>query len=154
MGTPVRTVHRGASYVVALLVDIPRTAPTADSVEWSDGGGGLGVPSGRVRPSPLVLRRRRTVAVALSLLALGGVWFGLQAALGPIGGSPLATADAPGGLQPAANRIWIVRPGDNLWSIAESVEPRSDVRPLVDRLATEVGSSDLYPGERVAIPPG
>ncbi len=140
--------------MVALLVDIPRTASPAESVELSTGCGGLGVRSGRRRPSPAVLRRRRTVAVAFSLLALGGVWFGLQAALGRIGGSPLATAGAPGGLQPAASRTWIVRPGDSLWSIAESVEPRSDVRPLVDQLAAEVGSSDLYPGERVAIPRG
>jgi hypothetical protein len=99
-----------------------------------------------------VLRRRRTVAVISLLLVLGGVWFGLQAALGRIGGSPLATAGAPGGLERAATRIWIVRPGDTLWSIAERVKPGSDVRPLVDRLAAEIGSADLYPGEQVAIP--
>ena len=141
--------------MVALLVDIPRTASPAESVELSTGCGGLGVRSGRRRPSPAVLRRRRTVAVAFSLLALGGVWFGLQAALGRIGGGPLATTGAPGGLaacgQPDMDRA---ARATRLWSIAESVEPRGDVRPLVDRLAAEVGSSDLYPGERVAIPRG
>ena len=30
-------------------------------------------------------------------------------------------------------------PGDTLWSIAEAVDPAGDVRPLVDRLATEAG---------------
>jgi hypothetical protein len=83
-----------------------------------------------------------------------GVWFGLQAALGRIGGSPLATAGAPGGLQPAASRTWIVRPGDTLWSIAEALDATGDVRPLVDRLAAEVGTTALYPGESIAIPTG
>jgi hypothetical protein len=138
--------------VVALLVDIPRTAPVADSVEWSGGCGGLGVRSGPARPGPAVLRRRRTVAVALSVLALAGVWFGLQAALGRIGGGPLATTGAPGGPRPAAGRIWIVRSGDTLWSIAEAADPGRDVRPLVDRLAATIGSTELYPGEAVAFP--
>jgi hypothetical protein len=100
------------------------------------------------------MRRRRTGAVIVLLLVMSGVWFGLQAALGRIGGSPLATAGAPGGLERAATRIVVVRPGDSLWAIAERIEPGSDVRPLVDQLAAEVGSADLYPGERVAIPAG
>jgi hypothetical protein len=78
--------------------------------------------------------------------------FGLQAALGRTGGSPLATTGAPGGLQSAASRIWVVRPGDTLWTIAEAVDPGGDVRPLVDRLAAVVGTTALYPGESVAIP--
>jgi hypothetical protein len=92
------------------------------------------------------------MAAALFMLFLLTAWFGLQAALGRIGGSPLAAAGAPGGPEPAAARIWTVRPGDTLWSIAEAVDHRGDVRPLVDRLAAELGGSLLYPGESVAIP--
>jgi len=138
--------------VVALLVDISRTDVPAGSSEWSSGCGGLGGRSGGRRPSPAVMRRRRTVAGALLLLVLGGMWFGLQAALGRIGGGPLVTTGAPGGLQPAASRVWIVRPGDSLWSIAQTVDPGGDVRPLVDRLAAKLASTTLYPGETVAIP--
>jgi hypothetical protein len=94
------------------------------------------------------------VALGALVLLIIGVWFGLQAALGRIGGSPLATAGAPGGLQPAASRIWIVRPGDTLWSIATAVDPTGDVRPLVDRLAAEAGTTALYPGESIAVPGG
>jgi hypothetical protein len=79
-------------------------------------------------------------------------WIGLQAALGRIGGGPLATTGAPGGWQVASSRVWVVRPGDTLWSIAESVDPKGDVRPLVDRLASEVGTTALYPGEAISIP--
>jgi len=110
--------------------------------------------SSQCHPGPAVLRRRRLVAIAALVLLLMVVWFGLQAALGRIGGSPLATTGAPGGLQPAASRVWIVRSGDTLWTIAEAMDPRGDVRPLVDRLAAEVGSTTLYPGESIAIPSG
>jgi hypothetical protein len=81
-----------------------------------------------------------------------GSWTGLQAALGRIGGGPLAATGAPGGLQRAASRMWTVQPGDTLWSIAEVVDPRSDERPLVDRLVAELGSTALYPGETIAVP--
>jgi hypothetical protein len=91
-------------------------------------------------------------AVGLLAAVMLGCWFGLQAALGSIGGGPLAITGAPGGLQVAAARIWIVRPGDTLWSIAEAVDPRGDVRPLVDRMAAAAGSTVLYPGEAIAIP--
>ncbi len=104
------------------------------------------------QPNRAVLRRRRIVAVGLLALVVLGCSFGLQAALGRIGGGPLAITDAPGGLQPAAARIWIVRPGDTLWSIAEAVDPRGDVRPLVDRLAAETGRTVLYPGEAISVP--
>lgn len=76
----------------------------------------------------------------------------MRAALGRIGGGPLATTGAPGGALPAASRVWVVRPGDTLWSIAEAVDPAGDVRPFVDRLDTEVGGSSIYPGETIAIP--
>jgi len=104
------------------------------------------------RPSPAVLRRRRTVAVVLVAALAVCSWIGLQAALGRIGGGPLATTDAPGGLQSAAARVWIVRPGDTLWSIAQVVDPVGDERPLVDRLAAETGTTALYPGETIGIP--
>jgi hypothetical protein len=92
------------------------------------------------------------VALGLVVVVVLLTWIGLQAALGRIGGGPLATTGAPGGLQAAGARVWIVHPGDTLWSIAQAIEPHGDVRPLVDRLAAEVHGSDLYPGQTIAIP--
>jgi hypothetical protein len=99
-----------------------------------------------------VLRRRRIVAAGLlaGLLVLG--WIGLQAAAGRIGSGPLTATGAPGGLRDAAALVWVVHPGDTLWSIAEAVRPGTDVRPMVDRMAAELGGTSLYPGESINIP--
>ncbi len=88
--------------------------------------------------------------IACSVIACSVIAF--RTALGRTGGGPLATTGAPGGSHAAAVRVWVVRPGDTLWSIAEAVDPRGDVRPLVDRLASEAGSTAIYPGESIAIP--
>jgi hypothetical protein len=139
--------------VVAVLADIPAYAPAPEPGAAVQPHSHPVVRRAAHRPSPAVLRRRRVVAVIVLATLLLGCWLGLQAALGRIGGGPLATTGAPGGLQPAAGRVWIVRPGDTLWSIAEAADPGSDVRPLVDRLAATLGSTELYPGEAVALPP-
>jgi hypothetical protein len=99
------------------------------------------------------IRLRRTVAVALlATVVIFGTWIASGAALGRIGGGPLATTGAPGGVRPAATRVWVVRPGDTLWSIAEAIDPHGDVRPVVDRLAAEVKGTAIYPGEHVPLP--
>ena len=77
----------------------------------------------------------------------------VQSALVRIGGGPLTTTDATGGATLASTTVWVVRPGDTLWGIARAIDPRGDVRPIVDRLAAQVGSAPLYPGERIALPP-
>ena len=108
--------------------------------------------SGRGRERQAVLLIRRTATIGLLALVVLCVGIAARAALGRIGGGPLATTGAPGGIEPAASRVWIVRPGDTLWSIAEAVDPHGDVRPLVDRLAGEVRGTSIYPGETIALP--
>jgi hypothetical protein len=138
--------------VVALLADIPAYAPATEPGASERPEAHPVARRVTLRPRPAVLRRRRAVALLLVGTLLIGCWLGLQAALGRIGGGPLATTGAPGGPRPAAGRIWIVRSGDTLWSIAEAADPGRDVRPLVDRLAATIGSTELYPGEAVAFP--
>jgi hypothetical protein len=99
-----------------------------------------------------VLRRRRALAVVMLVAVLAAGWIVLQAAQGRTGGGPLPATGVPGGLEPAASRVWVVRPGDTLWSIALAVDPKGDVRPLVDRLAAAVGTTSLYPGETIPLP--
>jgi len=110
-------------------------------------------PVGLRRPSAAVVRRRRLAMLAGLLLALVGGWFALQAALGLFGGGPLATTGQPGGLRPAAARVWVVQPGDTIWTIARAVSGgRGDERPLVDRLSAEVGDRALQVGQRIPLP--
>jgi hypothetical protein len=97
-------------------------------------------------------RRRRTVAVGLVAAILLGLFIALQALLGRSVGGPLASVGSPGSAQPAVARIWVVRPGDTLWTIALASGARGDIRPLVDKMSAEVGGKPLQPGERILVP--
>jgi hypothetical protein len=102
-----------------------------------------------------IVRRRRIVAAALvaALVALGFL-IALQAGLGRSGGGPLTATGTPVAIQvrPAVARVWIVRPGDTLWSIVEDMGVKGDPRPVVDRLAAGLGGRPLQPGERILLP--
>lgn len=93
------------------------------------------------RRSTALYRRRR-----LSVLAA-------MAAVLALVGAAKARGDEPTLETVAVSRvIYIVQPGDTLWTIARSLQPDGEVRPLVDRLAAQRSSgSPLLPGERLAV---
>lgn len=94
------------------------------------------------RISARVVRRRRiAAAVVASALVIPGSVFGLF--------PHLAAASAA---QPA--RTYTVRPGDTLWSIASSAVGGGDPRPYVQALEQQIGGDQIFPGERIALPPG
>jgi hypothetical protein len=116
------------------------------------------------RPSRAVYWRRRATVllVAVTLVALG--W----AAAGAMGAgsaddlsivtaaslaAPLAPAAAPDAAPtaPVAPKVYVVRPGDTVWSIAERLHPEGDVRELVDQLTERAGGSGLQAGQRIAL---
>ena len=101
-----------------------------------------------------VYRRRRLLAAGVALLAIAAVVILAQLIQAGIGGGPLTTTGAAAGpgMVAAGASEYVVRPGDTLWSIASSLEPGRDVRPLVDRLAKEIGGSELFAGEAIPIP--
>ena len=107
------------------------------------------------RPTPAVIRRRRlgaaTLMVGAAFLAVVGT-LDVQAVLGRTGSGPLNAAGAGPGLRLASDQVWVVQPGDTVWSIAQAAEPGADVRPLVDRIDAELKGAPLYPGERIRIP--
>ena len=49
-------------------------------------------------------------------------------------------------------RSYLVGPGDSFWSIARSVHPQGDVRPLVADLIEAHGSARLQVGDRLELP--
>ncbi len=104
-------------------------------------------PSLRLVPEPP--RRLPTNRLQPRWLMLGLVVIGLLVLLAlplrAIGGTTIA------GSAPVAGQIYVVHEGDTLASIARQVQP-GHVTSLVNRLAAEVGSSTIVPGEHLAIP--
>jgi hypothetical protein len=102
------------------------------------------------RPTPAAYRHQRLVAAGVSILFVAALIVVAVSALSRAGGGPLNVTG--GGAAPASSRVWVVRSGDTLWTIATALEPGADVRPLVDRLSAQVGGATIYPGERIPIP--
>jgi hypothetical protein len=95
---------------------------------------------GRMRPSARVQRRRIVVGVvAAGLLVL------LMLPIRALGGRSVAAA------APAAGHVYVVQNGDSLATIAARVDP-SRSAALLHRLASEVGSTVVVPGEHLLIP--
>ncbi len=103
-------------------------------------------PSGGARPVlERVGTRRIAVGLAVSALVLVLAALGL---LGPVPSPPRPSEEAA-----VAGSVYVVRPGDTLWSIAARLTPRGeDVRPVVAELAATHGSSGVDVGDRLAVP--
>ncbi|HMC36676.1 MAG TPA: LysM peptidoglycan-binding domain-containing protein [Actinomycetota bacterium] len=70
-----------------------------------------------------------------------------------LGGRAGAAGGGPSGQ--ARQHVYVVQPGDTVWSIAQrSVGPAADPRPLVDELIRINGLLHrlLVPGDRVVLP--
>lgn len=90
-----------------------------------------------------VYRRRQLVALALVVLVVASVLL-----LAVRVGQADAELDGP----PPAAPVYVVKPGDTLWSIAQELDPTGDPRDLVDRLADAAGGASLVPGQRIELP--
>lgn len=105
--------------------------------------------AGRLAARAAARRRRRILLGSLAaalLTALALPWSGT-------GGHPLATpGPALAGDRIAHHAVYVVLRGDTLWSIAQRVDPTGDPRPVVDKLAAQVGGDVVTPGERLLLP--
>lgn len=100
-------------------------------------------------------RRRHPVAGLLFVILLVVAWLWAGGVLGGPGGvaAPLTRGGSPGtGLVPVASTSYLVQPGDTLWSMARSLQPSGDLRPLVDRLARHTAGGPLRAGQRIPLP--
>ena len=99
-------------------------------------------------------RRRHTVAGTLLTILLVAAWLMAAGVLGGPGsesGSPTSSGPAAD-LVPVAATSYVVQPGDTLWSVARSLQPSGDVRPLVDRLSRGTDAGRLRPGQAISLP--
>jgi hypothetical protein len=97
-------------------------------------------PAERVRPSAPVQRRRLMLgAVVVILLVL------LMLPIRAMGGKTIAASG------PVTGHEYVVRSGDTLASIATQADS-ADVAAMEQRLANELGSTVLVPGEHLLIP--
>jgi hypothetical protein len=107
-------------------------------------------------PEHVYRARRRRVGLLAGLLLVAAVALVSMVTVPGGAGSPAAPSpEAPVLATPAvaplagADGTYLVQPGDTLWSIAESLRPTGDVRPLVDELAERVGPGSLQAGARI-----
>ena len=116
------------------------------------GTGSVGTRSVGVRVAgPETYRRRRILVAALLGLLLSALPLLGGELIGWVTGTPGATLVEASG----QTVIYVVQPGDTLWSIAERVNPPGrDLRYTVDRLSEVTGGSLLHPGQRIVVPHG
>ena len=97
--------------------------------------------------------RRRVLVLAAAVAVVGILAFAATGVVRGVASSAPAvdparsTASSAAGLPP----VYVVEPGDTLWSIAERLAPGEDPRPIVHRLARQAGGASLRPGQRLTL---
>lgn len=107
-------------------------------------GAGIADPRRIARARPTAARRR--LGTLAAVCGLVGLWFGT----GALTGAPSA-AERPV-LSVSPGRVYVVRAGDSLASIAKGIAPARDVPALVRLLARELHGGSLRPGTVLRIP--
>jgi len=95
---------------------------------------------------PAVIRRRRVLAAGVLLVVIVVAALVASRVSTVLGGTPAASEHRHG------TATYVVQPGDTLWSIARSLQPDGDVRPLVHGLTAANGGAALAVGQVLMVP--
>ncbi|MEY2476629.1 MAG: hypothetical protein QOG87_1944 [Actinomycetota bacterium] len=109
-------------------------------------GRSLRAPSRRV-----ALRRRRLIALAALVVLVLALQLAVHTASAWLGDGSLAVPEPASGAA-AAGSVYVVQPGDTLWTLARRAQPTGDLRPLVGRLADARDGRPLQAGQRLVLP--
>jgi LysM repeat protein len=108
------------------------------------------VPVRSQRLAASTYRRRRLAVVGATVGVVLAVGVVAQVVTGAVGASAVAGSSPSVAAAPAqAGSVYVVAPGDTLWSIARHLQPSGDVRPLVDQLSRRAGGASLQAGQRL-----
>ena len=114
------------------------------------------------RPGARIYRRRR-LAVLAAVLSVVLVLVLLTSLAGRSGtsdvritpsGPPIVREPAAygaSGQSVPARAVYVVQPGDTIWSIARDLDPSGDARATVDRIVALNGGAALEPGQRLLL---
>lgn len=108
------------------------------------------VPRQRVRPLPdraTRIRRRRLAVLIVGVVVLAAV--GTLTKFIVSAGTARAVGETPA--SPITESVYVVQPGDTLWTIAQRVAPNEDPRPVVDELRELNEGVELEVGTRLAV---
>ncbi len=95
-------------------------------------------------PNSLVYWRRRLAAGAVLVLLGAGLWTVATWITNSTVGVGPVVADR-------VSEVYVVQPGDTLWSVASQFDTDGDVRDTVHRLADLNGGSAITAGQRLLI---
>ena len=98
-----------------------------------------------VSPYQLVVVIAALVLAAVLALAVGNGAFSSLS-------SPASGGEATSAPHAGQGETLMVQPGDTLWSIAQTLQPNSDPRPIVDELVRLNGNEPLQVGEHIFLP--
>lgn len=100
-----------------------------------------------IRSIEATRRSHRLASAAVTVAALCGLWFA-TGALAP----SAHQAPSPGAIHAHHGLVYVVRPGDTLWSIATNVVGSKDSGAVVASLRAELHGAVLRPGTVLRLP--
>jgi hypothetical protein len=108
------------------------------------------VPRKRVRPLPdraTRFRRRRLAVLVVAVVLLAALVSLTKFVVST--SSARAVGETPA--SPITEAVYVVQPGDTLWSIAQRIAPNEDPRPIVDELRELNEGVELEVGTRLSV---
>jgi hypothetical protein len=101
------------------------------------------------RPRPVSRRQRGQRRRLITLMGASLLALGLVALVQSIVASERAAGPSLEPLSSVEGEVYVVQPGDTLWTIARRLAPDDDPRPLVAEIRSRHGGAEVDVGDRL-----